>query len=174
MSIWRIGAVAGILALAAVLALGLRRDPHDIRSATVGKPAPAFDLPRLGEEGRVRLADLRGKTVIVNFFASWCLPCREEHPALVRAWERYRTSDVVIVGILYQDDPQSGLDFTRRLGGGWPSATDPDGRTAIAYGVFGIPESFFISPDGLIARRHVGPLDERSLIAAIEAIRTKR
>lgn len=173
MTRWRWLAVAFVAALVLVLALGFRRDPRDVRTGTVGKPAPAFELTRLDGAGTVALRDLAGKAVVVNFFASWCVPCKEEHPVLLRAWERYRTSGVEIVGILFQDDEAAGLAFMRRLGGTWPTLRDPGGRTALAYGVFGIPETFFIGTDGIIAGRHVGPLDDATLQAAIEAIRPR-
>lgn len=173
MTVGRTLAGLAIVALAAVLALGLSRDPRDVRSATVGKPAPPFVLAQLDGTGSVSLADLRGKAVVVNFFASWCIPCKEEHPVLIRAWERYRSANVVFVGVLYQDDEAAGLEFTRRLGGTWPTVRDEGGRTALAYGVFGIPESFFVTPDGIVAGRHVGPLDDATLQAALEAIRPK-
>lgn len=163
--------IAALVALIVVLALGFRRDPHDIRSAAVGKPAPAFDLVALDATGRVSLEQHRGKVVVVNFFASWCVPCREEHPALVRAWERYRTSDVVLIGVLYQDSVDGGREFVRRLGTTWPTAVDDDGRTALGFGVFGIPETFFIGPDGVIEGRHIGPIDEATLVRGIDALR---
>lgn len=162
-----------LLALVAVLALAFRFDPHDLRSAAVGRPAAAFDLARLDGTGRVSLAGLAGKVVVVNFFASWCVPCREEHPVLARAWERYRTSDVVILGVLYQDDAAAGLEFMRKLGGTWPTVSDDNGRTALSFGVFGIPETFFITAEGLIAGRHVGAVDDATLVNGIEAIRTR-
>jgi len=168
----RVGAIGAIAGIVIVLALGFRYDPHDIRSATVGKPAPAFALPSLEGGGTVDLASYRGKVVVVNFFASWCIPCKQEHAAIASAWSRYRTADVVLIGTLYQDDADAGREFMRRLGGGWPTAIDGDGRVALSFGVFGIPETFFISRDGVIAGRHIGPIDEETLIAGIEAIRT--
>ncbi|HET8568051.1 MAG TPA: redoxin domain-containing protein [Candidatus Limnocylindria bacterium] len=159
--------------LVLVLGLGFRRDPQDIRSAAVGKPAPAFDLPALDAPGSVSLASYRGKVVVVNFFASWCVPCKEEHPVLARVWERYRTSDVVLIGILYQDSVDAGRAFTRRLGTTWPTAVDDTGRLALAFGVFGVPETFFIGADGVIAGRHIGPIDEDTLITGIETLRAR-
>lgn len=167
----RIAVVLGLVALVVVLALSFRRDPRDIRTGTVGRPAPAFDVEALDGNGRVRLADHAGKVVVVNFFASWCIPCKEEFVALARTWERYRKADVVIIGILYQDDRTAGLDFQRRLGGTWPTAFDEDGRVALSFGVFGIPETFFIGPDGVIRGRHIGQIDEGTLRAGIESLR---
>jgi cytochrome c biogenesis protein CcmG/thiol:disulfide interchange protein DsbE len=165
--------VTSLLALVAVLALGFRRDPQDIRTGSVGHPAPAFDLERLDQPGRLRLAELQGKVVVVNFFASWCIPCKEEAPALVRMWERYRTSDVVFVGIVYQDSPDGAKAFHDRLGQTWPIGADDNGRTALAFGVFGVPETYFIGKDGVIAGRHIGPIDEATLARGIDTLRSK-
>ena len=169
----RYSIVAGIAALTVVLMLAFRHDPLDIRTGTVNKPAAAFVLDRLDGTGKVALADHPGKVVILNFFASWCIPCKEENPALVRVWERYRTSDVVVIGILYQDSLDSARRYVRDNGVNWPTLTDDDGRIAFAYGVRGIPETYFIGPDGIIAGRHVGPIDEATLVAAIESLRPK-
>ena len=163
--------VVALLGLVMVLTLAFRRDPHDIRSGTVGKPAPAFALARLDGAGELALSQYAGKVVVVNFFASWCLPCKQENPALVRVYERYRGSDVVIVGILYQDSLDSGRAYVRDMGVVWPTVVDDAGRVALSYGVFGIPETFFIGPDGIIAGRHIGPIDEATLSRGIEAIR---
>jgi cytochrome c biogenesis protein CcmG/thiol:disulfide interchange protein DsbE len=168
----RAAIVVALVVLMVVLAMGFRRDPRDIKTGTIGDPAPAFDLERLDEPGRVRLTDLRGKVVIVNFFASWCVPCKEEAPHLIRVWERYRTSDVAFVGIVYQDEAAAARDFHDRMGQTWPIALDDEGRTAFGFGVFGVPETFFVRPDGVIEGRHIGPIDETTLIRAIEEMRT--
>ena len=168
----RIAVVVAMLGLVLTLALAFRRDPHDIRTGTVGKPAPAFSLARLDGSGQLSLAQYAGKTVVVNFFASWCLPCEQENPALVRVYERYRGSDVVLIGIDYQESADGGLAYVHRMGISWPTVADDDGRVALGYGVFGPPETFFMGPDGVIAGRHIGPIDEPTLVRAIEAIRT--
>lgn len=165
--------ILAIVALVVVLTLSFRRDPRDIRTGTVGKPAAAFTLDRLDGNGKVTLSDHAGKVVILNFWASWCIPCKEENPALVRVWERYRSSDVMLIGIVYQDSLESARRYVRDNGVTWPTATDEDGRIAFAYGVFGIPETYFIGPDGVIAGRHIGAIDEATLVAAIDSLRPK-
>lgn len=169
----RYSIVFGIATLVVVLMLAFRRDPQDIRTGTVNKPAAAFTLERLDGTGKVALADHAGKVLVLNFFASWCIPCKEENPALVHVWERYRSSDVVVIGIVYQDSLESARRYVRDNGVTWPTLTDEDGRIAFAYGVFGIPETYFIGPDGIVAGRHIGPIDEATLVTAIESLRSK-
>ena len=169
----RLGIVIAIAALVVVLVLAFRRDPHDIRTGTVGKPAAAFTAPRLDDAGSLKLDDTKGKVTVVNFFASWCVPCKEENPALVRAYDRYRASGVVFIGVLYQDSRESGLKYVQDNGVTWPTGSDDDGRIAFSYGVFGIPETFFIGQDGVIAGRHIGPIDEATLAKAIDELRAQ-
>lgn len=170
----RVGVVVAIAALVIVLLLAFRRDPHDIRTGTVGKPAAAFTIQKLDGTGSLALDDSRGKVVVVNFFASWCIPCKEENPALVRVYERYRASgDVQFIGVLYQDARDTGLKYVNDNGVVWPTASDDDGRVAFAYGVFGIPETYFIDGSGVIQGRHIGPIDESTLVTAIDCLRSK-
>jgi cytochrome c biogenesis protein CcmG/thiol:disulfide interchange protein DsbE len=114
-----------------------------------------------------------GRVTVINFFASWCIPCKEENPALVRVYERYRSSDVVFIGVLYQDSRDNGLKYVRDNGVTWLTGSDDDGRVAFSYGVFGIPETYFIGADGIIAGRHIGPIDETTLVNGIESLRAK-
>lgn len=172
---WRLVAivVAPLLLFALLLASGLGRDPRELPSELEGDPAPAFTLPRLDSEGTIDLSDLDGQVVVLNFWASWCVPCREEHPALAAAWGRYRERGVVFVGVVFEDGPESALVFAEELGTDWPLATDPSSRTAIAYGVFGIPETFVIARDGTIAAKRVGAVDYAWLTEEIDdAIRS--
>lgn len=148
--------LAVILGLAALFAFGLRRDPSLIRSALVGNRAPAFTLRTMDGKQTVSLADLRGQVVVVNFWASWCAACRREHPNLLAAWNRYRDRGVVVIGIVFEDTPAAAMAYMRELGGDWPNVTDPGGRTALAYGIYGIPETFFIGPDGKVAFKQIG------------------
>jgi cytochrome c biogenesis protein CcmG/thiol:disulfide interchange protein DsbE len=151
--------VAGVALLTLLLSFGLSRDPTIIRSALIGRPAPAFDLRTLDGSSRVRLSDLRGEVVVLNFWASWCLDCRIEHADLAAAWQRYRDRGVVLVGVAFQDRPSASKAYLGELGGDWPQLSDPDSRTALAYGVYGVPETFVIGPDGRIAFKQIGPAD---------------
>ena len=169
----RLSIVVLIAALVVVLVLAFRRAPTDIRTGTVGKPSVALNITRLEGGGEITFGGQTDKVIVVNFFASWCIPCKEENPALVRVYERYRTSDVTFVGVLYQDSLDSGLKYVHDNGVTWPTGIDDDGRVAFAYGVFGIPETYFIGADGVIAGRHIGPIDETTLVNGIENLRAK-
>lgn len=147
-------------ALLGVLAANLGRDPHVVESPLVGRTAPAFSLTPVG--GGAPLALAAGRPVVLNFWASWCMPCFEEHPVLVGA-ARDLGADVQFLGIVYEDEEPRIVDFLKRQGSSYPSLRDPDSKTAIAYGVFGVPESFFIDRQGRIVAKHVGPLDTETL-----------
>jgi len=150
-------AALAVVVLAGVFGFGLGRNPAYIPSPLVGKPAPMFALRTLNGRQVIRMSQLRGHVVVVNFWASWCLACREEHPNLIAAWQRYGDSGVVFLGIVYQDTVANAEAFVREMGGGWPNLVDPGGRTALDYGVYGVPETYFIGPDGVIAYKRVGP-----------------
>jgi cytochrome c biogenesis protein CcmG/thiol:disulfide interchange protein DsbE len=169
----RFSIVAGIAALVVVLMLSFRRDPHDIRTGTVNKPAAAFTAEKLDGTGTLALSDYAGKVVVLNFFASWCPPCKQENPALVRVWERYRTSDVVFIGIVFADSTDKARAYVRANGVTWPTVQDEDGSIAFAYGVFGPPETYFIGPDGIIAGRHIGEVTEKTLVTSIDLLRSQ-
>lgn len=162
--------IAGVGALVALLAFGFTRDPKAIPSPLVGRPAPIFSLSLLGG-GSLDLAGLRGKVVVVNFWASWCYPaCWNEAPRLEAAWQRYRDQGVVLVGIVYQDSEANAREFIARHGKTYPSGMDPGSRVAIDFGVYGVPETFFIDQTGRIRRKHVGEIQEEILRATIESL----
>src|SRR5882672_1118450 len=169
----RLSIVVVIAALVVVLVLAFRRAPTDIRTGTVGKPAAAFTLQRLDGTDKMVIDAPAGRVTVINFFASWCIPCKEENPALVRVYERYRSSDVVFIGVLYQDSRENGLKYVQDNGVTWLTGSDDDGRVAFSYGVFGIPETYFIGADGIIAGRHIGPIDETTLVNGIETLRAR-
>jgi len=127
-----------------------------VKSPLVGKPAPAIDGTTV-DGNRATLADLEGKWVIVNFFATWCVPCRQEHPELIRFSQAHEaTGDAAVLGVVYSDNAQAVREFRDKEGGAWPMLADPKGRIALDYGVAGIPESFLISPEGLVVAKLLG------------------
>ncbi len=161
--------VAGVAALVALLTVSVARPPTPVDTPIVGRPAPAFDLQTL-DGGRVSLTALRGSPIVLNFWASWCIPCRDEAPLLTAADAAYRTQGLRILGVVYQDSTENARAFMARYGQTYPGLLDQDGRTAIDYGVFGIPETFFIDRSGVVRSRQVGALTEAELRRQIEAI----
>ena len=170
-----VGVIAVLVPLAAftwLLASGLGKDPRSLPSELTGQTAPAFSLERLGNGRTVSLAELRGQVVVMNFFASWCAECKLEHPALLAAWQRYRERGAVFVGVDFEDTTAGAADYRSALHVDWPLLVDPASRTAIDYGVYGVPETFVISPEGEILAKHVGPVSYEWLNDRIdEAVR---
>ena len=169
----RYSIVAAIAALVVVLMLSFRFDPRDIRPVTLNKPAAAFTAEKLDGTGTLSLSDYAGKVVVLNFWASWCPPCKEENPALLRVWERYRTSDVVIIGIVYEDTIEKARAYVDANGVTWPTVQDPSGRIAFAYGVRAPPETYFIGTDGILAYLRIGAIAEAELIDRIDKLRAQ-
>lgn len=166
--------VVGLTAvLAVVLASRFGTDPALAPSPLIGRPAPQVSLTRLLGEGDVALDDFGDDIVVVNFFASWCLECRLEHDALVATADSFADGGVSFVGIAYQDDPGDSIEFLEDEG--MSPATeyliDEGSRAAIAFGVFGIPETFFIDGAGTVVGRIIGPTDALTLGSSIDAIR---
>jgi cytochrome c biogenesis protein CcmG/thiol:disulfide interchange protein DsbE len=156
--------------LAWVLFTGLGRDPSEIPSPLVGQPMPEFVLTTL-DGVSLSSADLVGQPVVINFWASWCIPaCVDEHPVLLDT--QYEHEDVVqLVGILYDDQPADAREFLVRYGdGGWPTVDDPTGAVALAYGVLGPPETFFVDATGIVRAKHYGPLTEDDMAANLALI----
>ena len=148
--------------LVVVLVMNLGRNPHTIDSPLVGRFAPEFALRPVGGGEPVALSVLRGRPVVVNFWATWCAPCFQEHPVLTRA-ARSLGSRAQLLGVVYEDGEDQVRGFLARQGASYPSLLDPDSKTAIAYGVFGVPETFFIDGEGRIAAKFVGPLTPQAL-----------
>jgi cytochrome c biogenesis protein CcmG/thiol:disulfide interchange protein DsbE len=157
------------LPLVGLLLRGLGRDPSRIESPLVGRTAPGFELVPLGGGEPVSLESLRGRVVVMNFWASWCAPCYQEHPVLLEAARKW--TDVAFLGIVYEDEEDSVKAYLAKLGSAFPSLMDQGSKTAIAYGVFGVPETFFITPDGVIADKFVGPLTPAALDSRLEKAR---
>ena len=151
-----------VLPLLLLLGSSLGRDPHTVRSPLVGRAAPDFALTPLDGGAPIRLSDLRGRPAVLNFWATWCVPCFQEHEVLVRA-ARAHEGRVRFLGVVYEDDPHSVRRFLEREGSAYPSLMDGESKTAIAYGVFGVPESFFLDAQGQVVAKHTGPLDDQTL-----------
>ncbi len=152
----------GFAGLAAVFAWGISRDPSQLPSALIGKAVPTFDLPPV--EGRIlglASKDLYGDVSLVNVFASWCVACRAEHPLFMRL---ARDKTVPIHGLNYKDRPKDAAQWLNTLGDPCTrTGADRDGRVAIDWGVYGVPETFVIGADGRVAYKHVGPVTEEAL-----------
>jgi cytochrome c biogenesis protein CcmG/thiol:disulfide interchange protein DsbE len=153
------------LPLVGVLVAGLGRD-LTVRSPLVGRPAPAFSLRPVGGGTPLGTAELRGKPAVVNFWATWCVPCYQEHGVLTRA-ARALEGRVRFVGVVYEDTEENVMGFVREQGSSYPSLVDEDGKTAIAYGIFGVPETFFLDAGGTVVSKFVGPLDDARLAAEL-------
>jgi len=164
------GVVVAITVLTLLLAFGLSRDPTLIRSPLIGKPAPTFGLLTLDGTTSVRLGDLHGQVVVVNFWASWCADCRIEHGAMAAAWDRYRDQRVVLLGIAFQDRASASRAYVEDMGGDWPQLVDPGDGTALAYGVYGVPETFVIGADGRVAAKRVGAVTYTWLTEQIDRL----
>lgn len=145
------------LILVGFLAVGLRRDPREVPSPFIDKPAPAFTLAQLQEPGKTfSPKDMEGKVWLLNVWASWCVACREEHPVLL---EFAQTGVVPLVGLNYKDGRKDGIDTLNQLGNPYQlSAFDADGRVGIDYGVYGVPETFVIDKHGVIRYKQIGPV----------------
>ena len=162
--------VAGVAVVALGVA-GLVVGVQDRQPATTGpalsrpgngKPAPAIDLPRLNGEGNVSLASFRGRPVVVNFFASWCVPCRQEMPAF-QAVSTQLKDRVAFIGVNHQDDRGGALKLLSDTGVQYPTGYDPDGHVAATYGLFGMPSTLFVGADGKLLETHTGELSRAEL-----------
>jgi cytochrome c biogenesis protein CcmG, thiol:disulfide interchange protein DsbE len=163
-----VAATLPILVLALFAVVLATRAPA-ISPTGIGAPAPDFALADL-DGNPVLLAELRGRPVVVNFWASWCGPCVEEFPLLRDAAARHAGDGLAVVGIVYDDRSEAARDFMARQGATWPAAMDPGGRVAAAYGILGPPETFFIGRDGTIVARQFGQFSAASLEEKLAAI----
>ena len=148
----------GVVMLLLIAVLATRKSAADkqAESPLLGKPAPS--LTGSGLDGsQVSLASMHGKWVVLNFMASWCVPCREEHPELVKFTQRHGAAgDAQVVGVVFDDTAGNVRGFFKRLGGDWPVLDDPGGHLALEYGVRGPPESFLVDPNGFAVSKIVG------------------
>jgi cytochrome c biogenesis protein CcmG/thiol:disulfide interchange protein DsbE len=151
------------VALSGFLYVGLGLNPHEVPSPLINKPAPAFNLTQLHDPGKQFTAEeMKGKVWLLNFWASWCAACKEEHPVLLAL---ARKNLVPVYGVDYKDNPIDGMNWLRN-GGGDPyvlSISDTDGRAGIDYGVYGVPETYVIDKQGMIRYKQIGPVTNQNL-----------
>jgi cytochrome c biogenesis protein CcmG, thiol:disulfide interchange protein DsbE len=154
----------------ALLAYGFRVNPREIPSPLLGRPAAPFALAAY-DGAPMELASLRGRVVVLNFWASWCHPaCYEEAPVLERGWRAYRERGVVVLGVDIQDKDEAGRKFVRDFGLTFPNGPDPAGKVSVDYGVYGVPETFFIDRQGSIRVKHVSAVTDQVFRDTVEAL----
>jgi cytochrome c biogenesis protein CcmG/thiol:disulfide interchange protein DsbE len=155
--------------LAAFLYRGLSLNPREVPSPLIGRPAPEFSLPRLDDPGKtVTSADFKGKVWVLNVWASWCAPCREEHPLVIGL---ARKTKAPIVGLNYKDQPMPAQAWLKQLGDPYAvTLFDFKGEVGIDFGVYGVPETFVIDAQGQVRYKHTGPLTPKVLAERIEPL----
>jgi cytochrome c biogenesis protein CcmG/thiol:disulfide interchange protein DsbE len=147
---------------------GLSLNPREVPSPLVGKPAPAFALPTLADGTTLKREDLLGKVWVLNVWASWCAPCREEHPLVIAFAKR---SGVPVYGLNYKDKPVAATQWLQQLGNPYAATlVDADGKAGIDWGVYGVPETFVIDKTGVIRYKHIGPLTEEAVRTRLEPL----
>lgn len=158
--------VAGLAAVAVPLAWGLTRDPRELPSALLDRQVPRFDLPPVqGRSLGLASNDLAGEVSLVNVFASWCVACRAEHPLFM---ELAASGAVPLHGLNYKDRPEDAAQWLDRWGDPYArTGADLDGRVAIDWGVYGVPETFVVSAAGRIVHKHIGPVSDVALAETI-------
>ena len=147
------------IGLVAFLMIGLHRDPHEVPSPLINKSAPDFQLQQLNEPAKtISAKEMRGKVWLLNFWGTWCVACREEHPVLVKY---SKTNAVPIYGVDYKDDRTAAMQMLAEEGDPYTmTLSDPEGRTSIDYGVYGAPESYLIDKQGVIRFKQIGPITD--------------
>ena len=170
--LWFLIPLGAFLALAIVLAVGLKLDPREVPSPLIDKPAPKFALARLDDAAKtVRLDDLKGKVFILNVWASWCVACREEHPVLL---DFAKKRVVPVYGLNYKDTRPAASAWLARFGNPYDASFfDEDGRVGLDFGVYGVPETFIVDGNGVIRMKHIGPITPEVLANKIEPLLKK-
>jgi cytochrome c biogenesis protein CcmG/thiol:disulfide interchange protein DsbE len=167
---WRWLIPLSAVPILALLAYGFRLNPRDVPSPLVGRPAASFALTTFDGQP-VSLEGLRGSVVVLNFWASWCHPaCYDEAPVLERGWRAWRDRGVMVVGVDIQDTNEAAQKFIRELSLTFPNARDASGKVSIDYGVYGVPETFFIDRRGRIRGKHVGAVTDAVFRSNVETL----
>ena len=164
-------AVASVVVLLGLLVWKVSRDEGGVASklrAGESAPAPAFALPKLDGEGEISLASLRGSAVVINFWASWCQPCKKEAPLLEAAWRKYRDRGVVVLGIDSEDFAGDARKFVERYGITYPNVRTSSRDVVVDYGLTGYPETFFVDREGQVVAHVQGEIDREDLERGIE------
>jgi cytochrome c biogenesis protein CcmG/thiol:disulfide interchange protein DsbE len=164
-----IGPLVVLAVLVAATFIYFKRDTRENPYELVGKPAPSFTLRRLDTGAPLSFDQMKGRPVVVNFWASWCAPCRAEHGVMHWAAKKFG-QQVQFVGIVYEDSEPNARAFLKANGVPFAEVVDPESRTARAYGVTGVPETFFINAAGDIHGKHVGPITQEAFIQEVQGI----
>lgn len=150
----QLGALALVLGLLGLLVWKIVSDEGPV--ARVGEPVPHFDLPNLDGDGRIMVADYVGQPLVINFWATWCLPCRNEAPLLEAAWREYRGRGVVVIGVDTNDFTRDAKEFVEEFDVTYPIAYDGPGRLWDPWGLTALPETFIVARDGTILEHRIG------------------
>lgn len=170
---WAVGTTGFVLVIVLGLVFGtqLGKDPTLIRSPLIGKPAPTFDLPVLDRGGtRIRSAELTGRLFVLNFWASWCVPCRQEAPDLEAFSQRWSPRGVIVIGVVYNDTEDNARAFRDEFHLSYPQVTDPGSKAALNFGVYGVPETYVVDERGIVMAKILARLGPRTLDDVIRKV----
>lgn len=156
--------------LLAVLYGGFGRNPREVPFMLRDQPAPSFVVRRLDNGQPLRAEEILGRPLVVNFWASWCGPCKTEHPVLEWAAREF-SRDALFIGVVVEDTEENARAFLRQYGQGYLQTIDPRSRMGVDFGLSGLPETYFIRADGTIQDKHVGPVDPESMVRQLRALK---